>query len=331
MPPKRGRRAVGRTNSRATEPYAVGTRAGRRVGGGDREETQRQEEARPEVVQLSTDARESGIDNPFERIFNSGSKSNTDSQIRDFSLPVEAFRCADDDLTLHVQNELWQKIWNGEFINLAMLLKKSPDSSSNSNLVVNELGHIEMKTKQTKSVQNIREWTDAFLIFSAIIIKKSPEKAGDLVQYMALIREAETRSGGSLAWQHYDEGFRMRQALRPQPWSSMNSDLWMKTMGSLTHSQQPGYMSAPTSAINRAANDAPTVASAPKRRSIRPCFDFNAIRGCTFKMCKYDHVCLGCRGQHTQMKCPRAVDNMPFHGGNGANRSFQKQPKYGRN
>ena len=159
------------------------------VGGGDREP--------PEVVQLGTDQNRAGMVNPFERLFASHA-TPVQVENNDFALPPEAFKCADDSLTLHVANEIWQKIWSGDYINLAVLLKRSAETVHAPNLFVNEQGQIEMRAKQTKSVQNIREWTDAFLIFSAIIIKRHPEKANELLQYMALIREAEARCGGSL-------------------------------------------------------------------------------------------------------------------------------------
>ena len=123
--------------------------------------------------------------------------------------------------------------------------------------------------------------------------QETSEKANELLQYMALIWEA--RCGGSLAWRIHDENFRMRQAVQPQSWSSINSDLWLRTMTLQPHPQQSAHV-VPTSAsmAHRPTHNVFTPASAPNRRSVRPCFDFNSIRGCTFKTCKYDHVCLAC-------------------------------------
>ena len=39
-------------------------------------------------------------------------------------------------------------------------------------------------------------WTDAFIIFMAIYITKFSDKASELLQYMSIIRESESRNKG---------------------------------------------------------------------------------------------------------------------------------------
>ena len=68
-------------------------------------------------------------------------------------LPSSAFRCADDSLTMHVSKEIMQKIWSGEFINISLLLRRGSEPASGSTFVINEKGQIELKQKQTRSVQ----------------------------------------------------------------------------------------------------------------------------------------------------------------------------------
>ena len=110
---------------------------------------------------------------------------------------------------MHVSVELVKEIWTGQYINLSLLLKKGGYSNALT-LVIGESGQIELKQKSARTVQNIGEWTDAFIIFAAILTKKNPEVAVELFQYMALIREAEARSQYTYAWRQYDENFRMR-------------------------------------------------------------------------------------------------------------------------
>ena len=281
----------GRRNKQRDKPYE--RQRPRQADAGDNN---------PEFIQLTGNEGDEAAGNIHE-VFSSLLRTLPTREGSNFALPASALKCADDVLTMHVSDELAKKIWAGEYINLALLLNKS-DANPSSTFSINESGLIEVKPKPCKSVQSIREWTDAFLIFSAIFIKKHPEKAGELLQYMSLIREAESRSTGSTAWRAYDESFRMRQAIEPMSWSKIHPDLWLRTM-----TLQASSLPKPASTGQAFYHS--------RRPTVRPYYDFNSVRGCTFKQCKYDHVCLACRGPHAQQNCNRQVDqsfqsNKPF-------------------
>ena len=106
-----------------------------------------------------------------------------------------------------------------------MIKSQCGELATNTTFSINESGQIDVKPKASKSVKSICEWTDAFLIFSSILIKKYPGKAGEFLQYMSLIRDAESRCFGSFAWRAYDEGFRLRQAIEPMSWAKIHPDL----------------------------------------------------------------------------------------------------------
>ena len=112
-------------------------------------------------------------------------------------------------------------------INIALLLKGNvelQDLCSGGILHITDKGQLESRPRITKDkVPTIDKWTDAFLIFSSIYLKKYPNKTQELLQYMSIIREAANRS--SLSWRIYDEQFRLRQATNVQPWGRLNSDL----------------------------------------------------------------------------------------------------------
>ena len=206
-------------------------------------------------------------------------------------MPSEAICLADDDIALHVPSELCIKIWKGEYVNLAQLLRRETRdrvSGRGSNVTITEQGTIELFPKFTKQISYIREWIDAFLIYTYIVAKKQPEKAGELIQYMATIREAESRSGSTDWLKTYDENFRLRQAVTPMPWGRIHADLWLKAM----------CLSAP---INQRVNQSTTNNTFSRGKNI--CYEYNSARGCRFPNCKYAHICLVCRGDHTQIKC----------------------------
>lgn len=206
-------------------------------------------------------------------------------------------RCADDDLAMHVPQDICIKIWKHEYINLAALLKKNQKrrGEESGNLFVNEHGQIQTRPKVLKEIGNIREWTDAFLIFMAIYLKKYREKVFELLQYMNTIREAESRCQ-NLAWREYDAEFRTRQALKLEPWSKIYSDLWLKLMTNTNRLETIGFQPK-AGFIGQSGQSRPMLGI---------CYDFNKGR-CYFRNCKFSHICLACKGEHGEHQCSRVV------------------------
>ncbi|MCU7801312.1 MAG: hypothetical protein KZQ70_14565, partial [gamma proteobacterium symbiont of Lucinoma myriamae] len=195
---------------------------------------------------------------------------------------VEVMRCGGDDVSVHIPEMIKEKIWKNQFINLNILLKGNVELHeicSGGTLKIGENGTLEKQPKLTKEkVPNIEKWSDAFLIFMFIYLRKHPQKTFELLQYMSVIREAANKQGG-LSWRIYDEQFRIRQAAFPSSWSTINSDLWLRVMSG------PGQGVTSTAQINTVQ---------PKKSA---CFDFN--KGyCRWMPCKFDHCCSVC-GQYS--------------------------------
>ena len=206
-----------------------------------------------------------------------------------------------DDIFSHVPVQLCQKIWANEYINLALLLKNSVelrDFFSSGVLHLTGGGRLEMKPESTAKdkVSNIEKWTDAFLIFSSIYLKRYPNKSQELLQYMSIIREAASRSS-TLSWRSYDEQFRLRQALSVQSWGKINSDLWLRVMTSST---------AQSTITNVGQTDLHTKGT---------CFDFND-GFCGRLNCKFSHVCSHCSASsHGRVTCFKAGYTSSNRGG----------------
>ena len=241
----------------ATSARGKGKGPLQRPEGGEREKTTRErrptwkaressaastgEREEPEIVQLSsndTDNPEGMSRNGFSDIFQSIVQSPAPSPVpfpsnqpTDFGLPRSILRCIDDDLSLHVPEETCKRIWIGEYINIAQLNRKDLPVSESSNLVISSQGQIEVRPRSIRAVNSIRGWTDGFLVYASIYIRKHLEQACDLLHYMNTIRDAESMCGGSYGWMTYDENFRMRQAVKPQSWARTHSELWLKTIG----------------------------------------------------------------------------------------------------
>lgn len=199
---------------------------------------------------------------------------------------VEAIRCSDDDIFVHVPKSLRQQICKGEYVNVALLLKGGMELSefcSGGSLKLSADGSIEMKSKICKDkVPSIEKWTDAFLVYASIYMSAHPNKSIELFHYMYLIREAAARQKG-FAWRSYDEQFRIRQGTFPASWSAINNDLWWRCM----QIKEPS--DAPTDIFTQA--------------KLRTCNDFNG-GFCRWPSCKYSHSCSGCGASHGAWSCP---------------------------
>ena len=207
-----------------------------------------------------------------------------DPQQTSFPGGEETLRLGSDDISSHVPNQICQKIWAHEYINLNLLLKGNvelQDFCSGGVLHITDKGQVESRPKLVKEkITTIDQWTDAFLIFASIYLKKYPGKMQEILHYMSIIREAATRSF-SLSWRTYDEQFRIRQASNVQSWAKLNSDLWLRVMTANTYALQSG----------------------PSHWPKAHCLDFN--NGfCSFKPCKFTHACSHCGGSnHGRQSC----------------------------
>lgn len=204
----------------------------------------------------------------------------------------ETLRCGADDMSAHVPLQIRQKIWQNQYINIALLLKGNVELQElcTGGLVhITESGNIETRPKIMKDkVTSIEKWTDAFLIFTSIYLKQFPNKAHELLQYMSIIREAAMRGNTGLSWRLYDEQFRLRQAIQVQSWAQINSDLWLRVLGTSVSTNPP------------------------KQKPQTNTCDFFNQGHCSYNPCRFPHVCSHCGGfTHGRINCFQLRDNVP--------------------
>lgn len=298
----------------------------RRQGGGDRDDEE------VEIVRLGAGANNTnqGTPTPFQQLFAYDKTRTTE----EFALSVESVKTAEDSLVLHVPNETWEKIWQGQFIELSTLLPKSAvPQKTDGNVYVSETGQFSVRSKPARPIQNIREWTDAFMVYMAIYIKKFPNQAGAMLEYMSVIREVESYSKGSMTWRSYDEGFRLRRSLDKKPWDSINYTLWLRTM---TFPTLPTAVETPFKPNQAGAfpqrgfpQQMQSTPMATQNTSKGTCYRFNSLDGCPYPVCKFSHICLACRGSHSVTACPRTLGTQNFR--RGGSNVGQRKPKPGFN
>ncbi|XP_061188703.1 uncharacterized protein LOC133196870 [Saccostrea echinata] len=180
-------------------------------------------------------------------------------------------------LGYHVDNSTKQKIANGEYINLALLLVRDPSKLQVSTLSMDAQGQIIAQPKNTNKITSIDKWTDAFLIFASIYLTAHPNKTQQLLKYLHDVRLGAEKSQG---WVTYDEQYRLRMAINPNGnWGVIDNELWLV------------YMS-------------PSVAYNNQRASTYyKCFDYNYKGKCTRLQCTYTHRCLKCNDMHPALLC----------------------------
>lgn len=216
---------------------------------------------------------------------------------------IEPNRCVGDDLSIHIPIKLVRQIQGGDYINLALMLKGAvelTDFCRGTTLRLGENGVLESKVNTCKDkLSSIERWTDAFIVYMSVYLKKYPGKAGEMLQYMSLIRECSRRQGG-YAWRSYDEQFRLRQSMFPSSWSAVNQDLWLRCMSTRDISNDPLVVQKP----------------------IGKCFEYNKGH-CPWPSCKYSHSCTACGQAHPHIYCPSSMLDKPFNGYNSWQNNVQ--------
>ena len=142
-----------------------------------------------------------------------------DSNYFETCLPVdvnpEKMSSAFEPISAHIPLKLKDKAWNGEFIDLSLLLKSAwelvNESSLESDLAIKG-GVLAVLSKMINTIRNIQTWTSAFMVYASFMLEKLPNKGMTCFKYLHTVRMAAFR-GHSLGWVHYDEQYRLRKVL----------------------------------------------------------------------------------------------------------------------
>ena len=173
------------------------------------------------------------------------------------------------------------------------------------------------KSKQ-RPISNIAEWLQAFAIYVSIISRKQPQRVPDLMGYQILMLEASTEYEGN-SWLAYDRRFRRQAASQPNcKWSSIDTTCWnlaftnrakasrCKYCFSLFHlSKDCEFSSSQMSSLSESRH------LPSHRRFICRNWNEQQGQGCSFRNCRYEHVCYYCAYNpavkdinHKAMFCP---------------------------
>jgi hypothetical protein len=183
------------------------------------------------------------------------------------------------DIVVFVSQKISNQIWNLEYIDLAHLLYTKIVSNIDKPRKVlgfDEDGDIlieRSKYSKVKSITNIEEWSEGFLNYIKILLKRFPALANDLISYMSIIRSAIPDVPFKKMYK-YDQQFRLRMARdHRRSWATNDGQLWLQFVATGGH-----IVTQNTPCMSYTVN--------------RPCYDYNFKSYCTRINCIYNHTCI---------------------------------------
>lgn len=209
-------------------------------------------------------------------------------------------------LGFHVPQNLKEKIWEGAYVDFALLYKdtanavvaRAPDHNlqfvvDGDQLVLRKPGPIR------KKLETLDMWQSAFHTYMAIYVLKHPTRCAELLKYAEIVRMAAVQYPG-LGWRTYDEQFRLMQESDPgRSWGNLDTELWL-TVAAISANSPTSYHSW---RANNTNNNAQSSGFKPPMKT-GVCFAFNSMQGCHFSGCRFAHTCSKCmRGGHSAPRC----------------------------
>ncbi|KAK3101442.1 hypothetical protein FSP39_003631 [Pinctada imbricata] len=243
------------------------------------------------------------------------SSGNEHSSLSDNS--VSAMSSIFDNVGEHVPLKLKEKIWNGQFIDLSLLLKSARDMTSElesgGEVILKDGKLLVQKHKSTKPLFNIHAWTSAFLVYMSLYLEKHPSRVQEMLKYMRDVRLAASRAPNQTAWVRYDEQFRLKRANNPQSsWGIIDNELWLVCMSNFRgenffRGEKPNSNFQPHSQPTLDTDQKSVVSSTSKQI----CWRFNK-GNCRFnRNCNFQHRCSTCGSNHPVFKCTASKPKFP--------------------
>lgn len=219
--------------------------------------------------------------------------------------------------------KLANRIWKGEYIDMADLLPEALASSLSEDPSTSKE---KAKKQRPPRISQIATWVECFSAYASVVVMQQPARTQDLLAYLSIVVNAARKYKGP-GWQTYDAIFRQQAANdQHRKWADVNTSLWTTvfcnaspqdhcaTCLSLDHTQTdcPEHLRSKRSG----SPPRPRRPNPPQSPSTSPiCTRFNT-QGCTSSTCSFRHVCLECHGNHRRSNChlkyrPRPYPSMP--------------------
>ena len=187
-----------------------------------------------------------------------------------------------------VDSKLKARIWAGQYIELDLLLGGVVDNPVLIFDIRSQQSSVQTREQPQHRINNIAQWTDAFLVFMAIYTDRFPTEVASILKYVQLMRTMAftTKSNICLA---YDRDFRKLRAHNNMPWNVLHQELFF----SLT--SRADYVPSVQQKMGFPQR------KQPFRTGL--CHAFGATGRCRKPLCPYKHACPSCGGNHSKSQC----------------------------
>ena len=200
--------------------------------------------ANPPGIEIQ-DKFQNPIDPPVNTFIMGGSMGNNEQIQNNDSPRAIGTGLSDDDffhLTCHIDAKIRQKIEQGGFIDLDLLLPKekngsfdrfgSEDKVSGTPMqwVQNEQGTFLMPARKQSKINGFRRWEQAFRIYATLYCSANPNRSREIWQYISVINTAAS----AYIWDNvynYDIIFRQLMEFNPaRSWAVTYNQMWNLSM-----------------------------------------------------------------------------------------------------
>ena len=235
------------------------------------------------------------------------------------AIPVVDVSGIDNQLMLicsHIEEEVKQKIRNGEYVDLEKLLPKKQGMPKNEDYKMNLTSAEGMNfwlpcPEKTKRINSIKRWDEAFRVYASIYAEANPTRGKEVWQYMHTIHSAHSTFHLDNVL-FYDCEFRRVMHQHPErSWAVLNTQLWSISMRDPlpTRSQGgAGVVASGNSSKAQGGKDLKEIC----------CWKYNRNK-CNRTNCHYEHRCSYCGSpSHIFFGCPKRSNKNKGGEGHGA-------------
>ena len=233
---------------------------------------------------------------------------------------------------LPVPEKLAQKIIRLEFVEMRELMPemwwREEEEVARSTL--------SWPRRKVGPVTDILQWLSCYAAMVGVLSRAYPQMVPELMAYQATIIKC-CRDFEGLAWAQYDRVYR-RQAAQTKDlhWSRLNPTLYSLCFAGKAKRHVACNFCLSDNHTSDHCPDNPTKVYLPWQQPMpmlgapvlpaqkfRICHLFNARDGprCTYRQCKFSHLCSLCKGTHPRSACERRINE----GTEGSGRSYKRQ------
>lgn len=231
----------------------------------------------------------------------------------DTPAPKQKHHALSSALASRVPDKIKNQIWAGGFIELGLML--FPGSTRDVEL---SLGGTMLKipsTSRPKQLRDIDQWSDAFIIYMAVLLEKpdNVHLAGPMLHYLFTVRELARRTS---YWYDYDFKFRSVKDVDDIHWDQIHHEFYLQALAKNMQSsnfqgqgsnQSRYYKQVPGQAFQGKQNKNSRWYNSQGDIPRGFCYSFHSGFECPngAAACPFSHICPQCNDAHSASRCPR--------------------------